>query len=69
MPVLSTTDTNVGLSSTLAISSTTFLDTPPCVSMTLPAFLPSGTNWLIGYPLISTKTAPITTIPIYLTPY
>ena len=64
VPVVSTRLTKVGRSSTLAMSSTRFRLTPPWTISTRPAFRPPGIYTSAGYPLISTKTAPSTTIPI-----
>ena len=64
VPLSSTTLTNVGLNSRFAISSATFLLTPPCTCNTFPAFLPYGIYFLFGYPFTSTKTAPKTVIGI-----
>ena len=65
---VSTMLTYVGLSSTFAMSSTTFRVTPPCMYSIRPALRPSGTYISSGKPLISTNTAPITTIPMVCPP-
>ena len=58
--------TKVGRSSTFPISSATFRLTPPCTCTTRPAFRPPGMYLAAGYPLMSTKTVPIITMPFFI---